>query len=62
WVFLGNGVYVIGRSVIVKRRSGRGLAPIWIWAAILLLSIIIGVVKAVGAVAVVMSTVPLTTS
>jgi hypothetical protein len=62
WVFLGNAVYVIGRSVIVKRRSGRGLAPIWVWAAILLLSIIVGVVKAVGAMAVIMSTVPLTTS
>jgi len=51
WAFLTTGVYVIGRSVIVRRvASPRGLAPVWlligsyiaaivsssIWASILL--------------------------
>lgn len=34
WAFLSSGVYLIGRSVIVRRRIGRGLAPIWAWAGV----------------------------
>lgn len=31
WAFLSPPlVYVIGRSVVVRRRSGRGLAPMWV--------------------------------
>jgi len=41
WTFLGSGVYVIGRSIIVRRRiegaPGRALAPIWVWAGLALL-------------------------
>ncbi|MDQ1588827.1 MAG: hypothetical protein QOJ77_1992 [Microbacteriaceae bacterium] len=62
WAFLNSAVYVIGRSVVVKRRSGRGLAPIWIWAAIVLVSIAIAVIKTAGAVATIVSTVPVTSS
>ncbi|MDQ1583695.1 MAG: hypothetical protein QOF36_1749 [Microbacteriaceae bacterium] len=62
WTFLSGGVYVIGRSVIARRRSGRGLAPIWVWAAVVLVGIALDVVKVVGAMAVVMSTVPLSNS
>lgn len=29
WAFLGSLVYVIGRGVIVRRQTGRGLAPMW---------------------------------
>jgi hypothetical protein len=29
WSFLSSLVYVIGRSVVVHRRSGRGYAPMW---------------------------------
>jgi hypothetical protein len=62
WAFLNSAVYVIGRSVVVKRRSGRGVAPIWIWAAVVLVSIAIAVIKTAGAVATIVSTVPVTSS
>jgi hypothetical protein len=29
WAFLSSLVYVIGRSVVVKRQAGRGWAPMW---------------------------------
>ncbi|OJU70875.1 MAG: hypothetical protein BGO04_00830 [Microbacterium sp. 70-38] len=29
WAFLGSLVYIIGRGVIVRRQTGRGLAPMW---------------------------------
>jgi hypothetical protein len=44
WAFLSAGVYVVGRSIIVQRRVGRGLQPllpIWIWVAVALLSTIV---------------------
>lgn len=34
WTFLSPLVYVIGRSVVVKRQAGRGTAPIWIAIAL----------------------------
>lgn len=40
WTLLSPGVYVIGRSIIVRRRSGRSLAPMWAWATIMLVSIL----------------------
>jgi hypothetical protein len=56
WSFLSGTVYVIGRSVIVKRRSGRGLLPIWILIAVIVISIVVSVVKAAAATASIMST------
>jgi len=34
WVFLSAGVYVIGRAIIARRRSGKGFAPMWVWVAV----------------------------
>jgi hypothetical protein len=35
WAFLESPwVYMIGRSVVVHRRSGRGLAPLWVFIGI----------------------------
>jgi hypothetical protein len=34
WSFLGGIVYVIGRSVVVRRRTGGGLAPLWAFIAV----------------------------
>jgi hypothetical protein len=31
WSFLSSIVYVIGRTVVVRRRTGRGLAPLWVF-------------------------------
>jgi hypothetical protein len=52
WIFLtlavSYAVYTIGRSVVVQRRTGRGIAPMWITIATLvagfIASITIGVV------------------
>ncbi|MFO7689029.1 MAG: DUF2510 domain-containing protein [Cryobacterium sp.] len=49
WAFLAAGVYVVGRSVIVRRRSGRGLTPIWVWVGITVVSVIIGVSRMIAA-------------
>ncbi|MFF1876918.1 DUF2510 domain-containing protein [Leifsonia sp. NPDC058230] len=44
WAFLSSFVYVIGRSVIVRRvASGRGLAPIWVSIGIVVASFVIGI-------------------
>lgn len=29
WTFLSSAVYVIGRSVVVRRRTGSGISPMW---------------------------------
>jgi len=34
WAFLSSLVYVIGRSVVVKRQAGRGSAPMWVAIAV----------------------------
>jgi hypothetical protein len=30
WTFLSSLVYIIGRTVVVRRRTGTGLAPLWV--------------------------------
>lgn len=40
WAFLSAGIYVIGRSVIVRRRAGRGIAPAWVWVGVFVVSVI----------------------
>ena len=44
FAFLTSIVYVIGRSVVVKRRTGGGLAPLWVYIVELILSFIIGII------------------
>ncbi|HEY1531572.1 MAG TPA: DUF2510 domain-containing protein [Galbitalea sp.] len=34
WTFLGGIVYIIGRSVVVRRRTGSGMAPLWVNIAV----------------------------
>ena len=50
WAFLAlvvtNGVYVIGRGVVLRRQTGKGLVPVWAWIAVTVLSLIVGVVYA----------------
>ncbi|HEY4225733.1 MAG TPA: DUF2510 domain-containing protein [Pseudolysinimonas sp.] len=41
WIFLYSPVYVIGRSVIVRRVAApRGLAPIWVYIAVIVVGFI----------------------
>lgn len=44
WSFLSVIVYAIGRGVVVKRRTGRGLAPLWVFVALELVAFIVGIV------------------
>ncbi len=41
WSFLYSPVYAIGRSVIVRRRTGRGIAPMWVAIAMMVFSTIV---------------------
>lgn len=47
WIFLAlavsYAVYAIGRSVVVKRRTGRGLAPMWVTIATIVGGFVIGI-------------------
>lgn len=58
WSFLGGFVYVIGRCVVVKSRTGRGLLPIWVMIAVGVLAIIVAVVKMVDAASALISIMP----
>ena len=42
WAFLVT-VYPIGLSVVVRRRSGRGIAPMWVAIAIAAIGLIVGI-------------------
>lgn len=50
WAFLAlvvtNGVYVIGRGVILRRQTGKGLGPVWAWIAVSVLGLIVGITYA----------------
>ncbi|SOE70474.1 Protein of unknown function [Salinibacterium xinjiangense] len=44
WTFLSSPAYAIGRSVIVRRRTGRGIAPMWAAIAMYAVSLVVSVV------------------
>ena len=35
WAFLGSIVYIIGRTVVVRRRTGSGVAPLWVYIGLI---------------------------
>jgi hypothetical protein len=41
---VSNGVYVIGRGVVLRRRTGAGLAPVWVWIAVQVVGLIVAAV------------------
>jgi hypothetical protein len=48
WAFAFlNPVYPIGRSIVVRRRSGRGIAPMWVSFGIIALSLVVSVLLVV---------------
>ena len=47
FLFIGLPVYLIGRSIIVRRRTGSGLAPMFINLAILATSFVLAVIVAI---------------
>lgn len=59
WTFLSGLVYVIGRSVIVRRVApGRGLAPIWVTIGLYALSLVISIAWAVSFMSSLMNSIP----
>lgn len=42
------GVYVVGRTVVVQRRTGGGLAPLWTWAAVTVVGLVVFAVWIAG--------------
>jgi hypothetical protein len=53
----GTLVYVIGRSVVAKRRTGTGLAPMWVLIAVFVLAIILSTIVAFAIVATTMGSI-----
>jgi hypothetical protein len=43
WTFLSAIVYIIGRSVVARRRTGSGLAPLWVFIVVTVASIVASV-------------------
>jgi hypothetical protein len=47
WIFLAavvsNGVYVIGRGVVLKRRTGKGMGPVWAWIAVMVVNLLVAI-------------------
>lgn len=39
-VISSGGVYIIGRAIVLRRQTGKGLAPLWAWIAVMVVSII----------------------
>ncbi|ROQ37273.1 uncharacterized protein DUF2510 [Frondihabitans sp. PhB188] len=50
-------VYIIGRSVVVHRRSGRGLLPLWVSIAIAVIGLVLGITAFVGIISGVMGSI-----
>lgn len=42
WTFLYNGIYIIGRTAIVKWHTGKGLWPVWIWIGLGIVMLAVG--------------------
>lgn len=59
WTFLYSGIYVIGRSVVVKRRVGRGLAPMWVFIGVAVFSFIAVMIQLAVAMTAVFEQIPL---
>ncbi|HWH26885.1 MAG TPA: DUF2510 domain-containing protein [Pseudolysinimonas sp.] len=58
FTFLGGIVYVIGRSVVVRHRTGQGLAPLWGFIAVQVVIFIASFVWAIVLVQSLMNSMP----
>lgn len=47
WAILNPLVYIIGRSVVVKRQAGSGYAPLWGALVVTVVSLVVGIMWAV---------------
>ena len=61
WAFfslVGYPVYAIGRAVVTRRRTGQGIAVMWVTIGMIVLTTIVALVWAVSLVATIMATFP----
>ncbi|MGP3534867.1 DUF2510 domain-containing protein [Microbacterium sp. RD1] len=62
WIFftlvISNGVYVIGRGVVLRRQTGSGLGPVWAWIAVTVVTIAVGIGFAVYILNIVFALIP----
>jgi hypothetical protein len=59
WSFLSGTVYVIGRSVIVRKVApDRGLVPVWVLIGVIVLSIVVSSIKMSATMASMISSIP----
>lgn len=61
WTFLSSGVYPIGRSVIVRRRIGHGISPMWVTIALMASSFILSIAFSVWILSLVFAQIPTVT-
>jgi hypothetical protein len=43
WAFLGALVYIIGRTVVVRRRTGAGLAPLFVTIGTMVIELVVAI-------------------
>lgn len=59
WSFLSGAVYVVGRSVIVRKVApDRGLVPVWVLIGVIVLSIVVSTIKMSATMASMISSIP----
>ena len=58
WAFLFVIPYVIGRAVVLKRRGRSYFAPMWVYLGIYVVTVVVGLVKAVDAVSSISTVIP----
>ncbi|MDQ0680423.1 hypothetical protein QFZ30_003805 [Arthrobacter pascens] len=59
WSFLSGTVYVVGRSVIVRKVApDRGLVPVWVLIGVIVLSIVVSTIKMSATMASMISSIP----
>lgn len=58
FAFIPAPVYPIGRSIVVQRRTGRGISPMWVTIATLVLGVIAGIYITASVMSAVFSAIP----
>ncbi len=58
WAFLNPYVFAIGRGVVTNRRTGTGMAVVWVAVGLILLGIVLGLVMAAMVIGAVFSQLP----
>jgi hypothetical protein len=46
WALIGGGVYVIGRCIVVDKRNGGSLRPMWVWIALAVFYVVFAIATA----------------